>query len=122
MDTIPDNSLEFNGYIDDLKSKGIEVGMASATALSVVGTSVGFILYLGPIFWGLASGLIGFLLGFGLYFLFKKSKSRNLPQILPEILVIVQCTEQQSRSISEIFWKYRALTVGRTQQGSKLED
>jgi len=37
--------------------------MGLGTAFSVVGTSVGFRLAWGPIFWGLVSAIIGFILG-----------------------------------------------------------
>src|SRR5699024_8556636 len=44
----------------------IDIGMALGTAFSVIGTSVGFKLAWGPIFWGLISAFIGFTLGVGI--------------------------------------------------------
>ena len=87
--------------------------MACATASSVVGTSVGFILKWGPIFWGLLFALIGFTIGFGIYLLVKKGTYRNLPNKLPEITVIVQCEEEKSIIVIENMWKHRVLMVGR---------
>lgn len=114
MDIDPKSPTLFISKARDLYYKGIEVGMACGTAASVVGTSVGFILTLGPIFWGLAAGFIGFAIGFGLYIFTKKGSHRHLPKTLSEITVIVQCTEEQSNLVTETMWKYRVLTVGRT--------
>src|SRR5699024_9342708 len=41
----------------------LDVGLVLGTAFAVVGTSIGFKLYWGPIVWGLMAGLIGFTLG-----------------------------------------------------------
>ena len=113
MDTDPKPHIQLISKSRDLYSKGFEVGMAAATASSVVGTSVGFILQWGPIVWGLLSALIGFTIGFGIYFLAKKSSYRKLPNRLPEITVIVQCDEEKSRIVMENMWKHRVLTVGK---------
>ena len=114
MDTHPKTPVQFISKSRDLYSKGFEVGMACATASSVVGTSVGFILRLGPIFWGLTAAVIGFTFGFGLYILVKKGTHRHLPKKLPEVTVIVQCPEDHTTLVMDIMWKYRVLTVGQT--------
>ncbi|GAA0593441.1 hypothetical protein GCM10009001_07010 [Virgibacillus siamensis] len=44
----------------------IDIGAALATAFSVVGTSIGFELAWGPIWWGLIFGAFGFALGFAI--------------------------------------------------------
>lgn len=114
----PKSPTQFISKSRDLYSKGIEVGIACATASSVVGTSIGFILTWGPIFWGLIAAFIGFTIGFGLYLLAKKGTLRHLPKTLPEITVIVQCPEDQSALVMETMWKYRVLTVGRALEPS----
>lgn len=112
MEIDPKTPTQFYSNEHERYSKGIEVGIACATASSVVGTSVGFILALGPVFWGLTAALIGFTIGFGIYLLVKKGNPRHLPKKLPEITVIVQCSEDQSLLIKETMWRYRVLTVG----------
>ncbi|NPV91019.1 MAG: hypothetical protein HPY50_09630 [Firmicutes bacterium] len=116
MDTEPNTFNQFVRRPNDLLYKGIEVGIACATAFSVVGTSVGFALTWGPIIWGLGSALAGFVTGFGIYYLFKKRNYRRLPKNLPEITVIIQCPDVRSREVMGIMWKYRALTVGRVSE------
>ena len=113
MDTDPKTSTLFTGKSQDFYYKGIEVGVACATASSVIGTSIGFILALGPVFWGLAAALMGFAIGFGIYAFARKGNLRRLPKKLPEITVIVQCMEEQSLLVEETMWKYSVLTVGR---------
>lgn len=118
MDTDPKTPIQFISKSRDLYYKGIEVGIACATASSVIGTSIGFILAWGPVFWGLIAAFIGFTTGFGIYLLVKKGSHRHLPKKLPEITVIVQCPEDQSILVMETMWKYRVLTVGRAQEPS----
>jgi len=116
MDMYPQSPTQFLSKSHDLYYKGIEVGVACATASSVVGTSVGFILTLGPIFWGLMAGFIGFTIGFSFYILSRKGIGRRLPKTLPEIIIIVQCPEDKSTPVMEAMWKYPVLTVGRAQE------
>ncbi|MCX7711555.1 MAG: hypothetical protein N2484_17075 [Clostridia bacterium] len=114
MDTSSKIPYQVLGKAHDLRDKGMEVGIACATACSVIGTSVGFVLPLGPVFWGLAAAVSGFSIGFGTYIFYNKNFHRHLPNKLPEVTVIIQCPECQSIQESEIMWKYGALTVGHT--------
>lgn len=118
MDAHPNISGRFINKSNDFYSKGIEVGLASGTALSVVGTSMGFILKWGPIIWGLISAGIGFFTGLSLYALANRNTHRHLPKKINEVTVIVQCGESQSLEIMEIFRRYRVLTVGQSPQHS----
>jgi hypothetical protein len=118
MDTAPKSPIQFIDKIGDLYPKGIEIGIACATACSVVGTSVGFIFKWGPIFWGLIAALMGFTIGFGLYLLLNRGTYRHLPKKLPEITVIVQCPENQSVLVMETMWEYRVLSVGQAPEPS----
>lgn len=118
MDLNPENSQLLIAKSRDFINKCIEIGMVCATAISVVGTSLGFILTWGPIFWGLAFAFIGFCLGFTAYFFIKKRNYRHVPKKLPEIVVIVQCFEEQSVFVMQTMWKFKALTVGKVQTNS----
>lgn len=92
-------------------SKGIETGIACATALSVIGTSMGFILPWGPIFCGLIASIIGFFLGFGIYVVIQKPITRRTKK-KPEVTVIVQCNADQSDQIRKVMWTSHALSIG----------
>ena len=114
MDKDPNSPDQLITKNRELHYRAFEVGMASATACSVVGTSIGFILKLGPIFWGLFTAIIGFIIGFGLYLIFKKRTHRNLSKHLPEVLLNVYCKEEQTHFVMKTMLKYNALTVGKT--------
>lgn len=97
----------------NIHSNAFEVGLASATGSAVIGASIGFELTLGPILCGLISALIGFFIGYGLYYLFKKSKTKSrLEKQVPEVTVLIRCTKNESPLIKDILWKYQALTIG----------
>lgn len=113
MDSEPVAPFHLMRKRHDVRSKGFEVGISFATASAVIGASVGFVLTWGPIIWGLIASLIGFGVGFSLYFITKKGDSRSRsPKKLPQVTIIIQCAEGQSNYIKEIMWNYRALTVG----------
>ena len=114
MDTYPMLSNPSIRASNDFIPKGVEIGMACATALSVIGTCIGFILPLGPIVWGLGLSGIGFAIGYVIYYLFNKNTHRHIPKKLPEVTVIVECSENQSSSVVDLMWKYRVLTVGKS--------
>ncbi|WP_201007771.1 hypothetical protein [Paenibacillus glycanilyticus] len=95
-------------------STGIEIGLAFATGLSVIGTSLGFIWTWGPVIWGLIFAFIGFFLGFGINTVFaKKHQEHNRHKA--EVTVIVQCQAAQADEVQQVMWTNRALTVGLTQ-------
>ncbi|WP_134683746.1 hypothetical protein [Brevibacillus migulae] len=119
MDAKPDAPFQLMTKSHDPYSKAVEVGFATATASTVIGTSFGFILAWGPILCGLFAAIIGFFLGYGVYSIVEKNRSpQKQSQKLPEITVIIQCAEEKSHNIREILWSYRALTVGRTPEPS----
>ncbi|MDR3562096.1 MAG: hypothetical protein P4N59_11770 [Negativicutes bacterium] len=117
MDTDPPSALQYLRSPTDRYSRGVEAGMACATAGSVVGTCFGFILAWGPIFCGLAAALACFAVGFCLYRLINKG-TRPKPEKLPEVTAIIQSHENQSTLIINTMWQYRALSVGRAPEPS----
>lgn len=114
MDIAPNSPDIFLSKKREHRYKAFEVGIASATVLSVVGISIGFILTLGPIFWGLFSAIVGFMIGSVIYLLINKGSDRDLSKHLPEVVVNVNCKEEQSDLVIGIMWKYNAITVGKT--------
>ncbi|TCM91052.1 hypothetical protein EV294_109129 [Paenibacillus sp. BK033] len=95
-------------------STGVEIGLACATAMSVIGTSLGFIWTWGPVIWGLIFAFTGFCLGFGINAIFvNKHKRHN--KFKSEVTVIVQCQAWQADEVQQVMWTNRALTVGLAQ-------
>lgn len=115
MNAHRDKSLSIVDQRFDQTTKAVEIGFASATACSVIGISLGFVLEWGPIIWGLLYGIGGFLIGFiiGQLLKSKHSLSRR-PNKVPEVTVLVQyLNDQEAALINETFWRYKAITVGK---------
>lgn len=58
---IPDHNYNSN---PNKKMLAFEVGMATSTGFAVIGISLGFMLYLGPIIWGVIGAICGFMTGY----------------------------------------------------------
>ncbi|MBM6616823.1 hypothetical protein [Bacillus suaedaesalsae] len=115
-----DNRSENRKIFDNIhRSDGtslIDIGMALATAFSVVGASIGFKLKWGPIYWGLISAFIGFLLGFLISLFIElvvKKRRRRLKGKHSEIILIIECEESQAELIENILWSHFALGVAK---------
>lgn len=93
-----------------------DLGMALATAFSVIGASVGFQLKWGPIIWGIIGAIIGFILGFliNLWFHIKKGKKqRKIRGETSELILIVYCDIEQASMVEKIIWDNLAIGVAR---------
>lgn len=92
----------------------MDIGIALATAFAVIGASIGFKLEWGPIYWGLISAFIGFVLGFSIRIyteVILKKKKRLLKGKHSEIILIINCEEIQSELVKEILFNHYALGV-----------
>ena len=96
----------------------IDIGMALATAFSVIGASIGFKLSWGPIYWGLIGAALGFIIGFAIRLftelVFKKmSKARRGQK--SEVILIVECKDTQAELVENILWSHFALGVAKVE-------
>lgn len=94
----------------------IDIGMVLATAFSVIGASIGFQLTWGPIYWGLISAFLGFVIGFAIRIINEKilkEKKRRLKGNQSDIILIIECEETQAESIEKILWNHYALGVAK---------
>lgn len=114
MDDKP-SPVQIPGRVQNIHSNAFEIGIASATGCAVIGASVGFALYLGPIICGLLGAVIGFAIGYALYFFPNKNKpySKKLKK-QPEVAVIIQCTKNQFSFIENTMWENHAISVGKS--------
>ncbi len=115
-----DNQTEERKVFDNLhRSDGtsfVDIGVALATAFSVIGASIGFDLAWGPIYWGLIGAAIGFLIGFGIRIfteIILKKRRRLLKGFHSEIIVIVDCEESEAEMIENILFSHYALGVAK---------
>jgi hypothetical protein len=115
-----DNRTEDRKVFDSIhRSDGtslVDIGMALATAFSVIGASIGFKLSWGPIYWGLIGAFIGFVLGFVIRLLTEKvikKKNRLIKGKHSEIILIIDCEESQTELVENILWNHYALGVAK---------
>ncbi|MDR6549875.1 hypothetical protein [Paenibacillus qinlingensis] len=98
------------------KTLAFEVGMATSTGATVLGISFGFILYWGPIIWGVISAICGFLLGFIITRVIQAKVLKHTirkKERLPELAIIIQCHEGRLQEVQHVLWEYQALSVGK---------
>ncbi|WP_066298933.1 hypothetical protein [Bacillus sp. FJAT-29937] len=98
----------------------IDIGMALATAFSVIGASIGFKLSLGPIYWGLIGAVFGFALGVAIRLFIEfvmKKKRRTYKGKHSEIILIIDCEDTQAELIESILWNHFALGVAKVKSG-----
>lgn len=93
----------------------IDIGIALATAFSVVGTSIGFKLAWGPIFWGLITAALGFVLGvlIRIYTEVILRRRTFLHGKGAPIILIIDCAETQADLVENILWKHFATGVAK---------
>lgn len=94
----------------------IDIGVALATAFSVIGTSIGFQLSWGPIIWGLIAALIGFVIGVAIRLFTEKvykKRKRLLKGKHPEIILIIDCEGTVAELVENILWEHLALGVAK---------
>ncbi|WP_342539846.1 hypothetical protein MHI39_17380 [Heyndrickxia sp. FSL K6-6286] len=115
-----DNRTEERKMFDSIhRSDGtslVDIGMALATGFSVIGASIGFKLSWGPIYWGLISACIGFVLGFIIRLFIEcviKKRKRILKGKHSEVILIINCEENQAEFIENILWGHFALGVAK---------
>lgn len=94
----------------------IDIGMALATAFSVIGASIGFKLSWGPIYWGLIGAVVGFVVGLAIRLFIEmvlKKRKRVLKGKHSDIIVIIDCEEPQAETIESILWNNFAIGVAK---------
>ncbi|WP_303985731.1 hypothetical protein [Niallia circulans] len=115
-----DNQIGERKVFDNLhRSDGtslIDIGVALATAFSVIGASIGFKLTWGPIYWGLIGAAVGFVLGFTIRLfteIILKKRRRLLKGYHSEVIVIVDCEESEGEMIENILFSHYAIGVSK---------
>ncbi|WP_216828536.1 hypothetical protein [Alkalihalobacterium elongatum] len=113
-----DKRREERKFFDSIhRSDGLslfDVSAALGTAFSVLGASFGFVLYWGPIIWGLIGFAVGAILGFIIDYFFTKSRTKKRKKIntpSTEVVLIVECEPFQSHIVEDILWSNLALGV-----------
>ncbi|HWJ77025.1 MAG TPA: hypothetical protein VNR61_02990 [Niallia sp.] len=98
--------------LKDIHSSSFEIGIAFATGLAVIGSSLGFKFFLGPIITGVLAAIIGFSIGYSIYYFTNRKKSLTKPIKQNEVTIIIECPNEQKLEISELLWRHKAISVG----------
>lgn len=90
----------------------LDIPLVLATALTVLGNIYGFVLKWGPIIWGLIGAFIGLSLGLLIkLYTVKKYSKRQANKKSTEVVVIVECEENQLNMVKDTFWEHNAIGV-----------
>jgi hypothetical protein len=115
-----DNRTEERQLFDTIhRADGVSFigkGMALAVVFSVIGSSRGFVMEWGPIFWGLIGAASGFILGVIIDLYINKvyrKKKRLLRGKNSEIILIIQCEESQVEWVENVLWEHLALGLAK---------
>lgn len=91
----------------------VDGGFILGTAFMTLGTIYGFVLKWGPIIWGLAGLITGFLVGCLLDYVWGRSRhSKNRrKESAGELIIMVDCNNEQADMVKSTLWKHLALGV-----------
>lgn len=92
----------------------LDIPALLATFFGIFGSIYGFVLVWGPLFGGLIGIALGGLTGLGIK-LFTTKKYRNRQNIMKskEVILIIQCTENQLEMVKDTLWAHYAFGVSK---------
>ncbi len=92
----------------------LDAGLAWATALTVVGSSLGFALRWGPIVWGIIGAMCGFLIGYILDLMIhrKRRPKKKSSTVQANVFILVHCDQILLDKVKAIFRDHNAINYG----------
>jgi hypothetical protein len=85
-----------------------------AVIFAIFGGIYGFVLKWGPLIWGLIAIAVGFSLGFVIKLIvIKKYNDRQKDKRGVEVVLIIECPENQLEMVKDILWEHNALGVSK---------
>ena len=90
----------------------LDLAAVMGTIFSVLGASFGFVLTWGPIIWGLLGLAFGAIIGFMIDYLLTKKHKKSKTNLHTEVILIVNCKENEYDIVKRILFENRALGVG----------
>ena len=90
----------------------LDLPILFAALFCLVGSIYGFILTWGPILWGVIGMLVGFGLGLVIRMITtRKYDNRQKKTKATEVVLIIECKENQLEMVHDLLWKHHALGV-----------
>jgi hypothetical protein len=99
-------------YLDPYNADGLNLFLVSGIGMSVMllGTMYGFVLYWGPILWGLIGLIAGSIVGLVIDYIWKKTvRKKTLRKNIADVLLIVNCEEDQVELVEGILKQHHTL-------------
>ena len=90
----------------------LDLAAVLGTIFSVLGASFGFVLTWGPIIWGILGLAFGAIIGFMIDYLLTKKRKKRKTNLHTEVILIVNCKENEYETVKRILFENRALGVG----------
>ncbi|WML58576.1 hypothetical protein [Neobacillus sp. PS2-9] len=103
-------------YLDPFNADGLNLFLVSGIGMSVMllGTMYGFVLYWGPVLWGLIGLIAGSIVGLVIDYIWKKTvRKKTLRKIIADVLLIVNCEEDQVELVEGILKQHHTLGLVR---------
>lgn len=83
------------------------------TCFMLLGAIYGYELTWGPIIWGIIGSLFGIVLGFAIKMFLLKKCNFGTKNIISEVVLMIQCEEEQWETVEKILWDNTALGVSK---------
>jgi uncharacterized membrane protein len=84
-----------------------------ATIFMLLGAIYGFVLTWGPIIWALIGIITGGLVGLFLDYLIRKKLPKNMDNNSSEVVIMIQCNQNQTEMFERILWQHQALGIAK---------
>ena len=97
----------------------LDVPFILGSFLALMGAIYGFSFYLGPLLWGIIGFVAGAALGLAIKLTlnWKHTRYRSQQQN-PEVVLIVECGENQADVVKDLLWEHDAMGVRKLELGS----
>ncbi|OLS33669.1 hypothetical protein [Bacillus sp. MRMR6] len=109
--SINKNGLE-KKYLDPYNADGLNLFLISCIGmiLMLIGTIYGFVLYLGPVLWGLIGLIAGSLIGLIIDYTVKKARNKKtIKKHIMDVIIIVNCEDDKVEMVEEILNRHHTL-------------
>ncbi|MCZ8521459.1 MULTISPECIES: hypothetical protein [Paenibacillus] len=116
-----DQRREPRRLFDTLHSSDGFAMMDSAAILGtcgmLFGSIYGYLLYWGPIIWGIIGALSGIGIGFLLKWIYLKRTGFEKRKITSEVVLLILCPDHKADVVEQLLWDHRAIGVAKLGRG-----
>lgn len=99
-------------YMDPFNADGFNMFFVASVSmiLMLLGTIYGFVLYLGPILWGLIGLITGICITIPIDYLYKRWKNKEeRKQSKAELIIVIHCEESKVAVLESLLYQYHTI-------------